>query len=115
MATVRLLRMAGHEGIHLREVGLCRLPDCDIVEKGRADEAVVLTCDLDFGDLLAAGAMELPSVVIFRLSDYRPSAVNPRLLAVIREQTAALERGAIVIVEDFRYRVRPLPIASRSK
>jgi predicted nuclease of predicted toxin-antitoxin system len=31
------------------------------------EQRIVLTFDLDFGDLLAAGAHALPSVVIFRL------------------------------------------------
>jgi hypothetical protein len=36
--------------------------------------------------------------------------VNPRLLALISEREEDLRAGALVIVEDNRYRLRRLPI-----
>ena len=87
-----------------------RASDFEIVERARADSSVVLTFDLDFGEILALGVLDRPSVVIFRLSDERPAAVNPRLAAVISERMADLESGALVSVEDTAYRVRKLPI-----
>ena len=70
----------------------------------------MLTFDLDFGDILAITRSEAPSVVIFRLRDQTPAAVNPRLFRVIAECAAELASGAIVLVEDERFRVRRLPI-----
>jgi len=49
-------------------------------------------------------------VVIFRLADERADSVNRRLEAVLAEQAGALEAGALILVEDVRYRVRHLPI-----
>jgi predicted nuclease of predicted toxin-antitoxin system len=69
-----------------------------------------MTFDLHFGELLAFGVRLEPRVVIFRLADESAAAVNARLEAVLRYETAALERGALILVEDSRYRVRPLPI-----
>jgi predicted nuclease of predicted toxin-antitoxin system len=66
MTVVRNLREAGYEAIHLRDEGLQRLPDPEIVEKARQEELIILTFDLDFGDLLAASSDPLPSVIIFR-------------------------------------------------
>lgn len=71
---------------------------------------MILTFDLDFGDLLAAGAHRLPSVILFRLRDQTPNSVNPRLFRLLAERKEDLERGALVIVEDNRYRLRRLPI-----
>ena len=51
-----------------------------------------------------------PSVILFRLSDERPDTVNRRLGAVLAEQTTALAAGALILVEDARYRVRRLPV-----
>jgi predicted nuclease of predicted toxin-antitoxin system len=70
----------------------------------------VLTFDLDFGDLLALGVMDKPSVIIFRLADERADSVNQRLSAVLTERSAELESGALILVEDTRYRVRKLPL-----
>lgn len=69
-----------------------------------------MTFDLDFGDILALGVLDRPSVILLRLSDERPAEVNGRLGAVVAEQEAALESGALILVEDVRYRVRKLPI-----
>ena len=87
-----------------------RARDVEIIEWARGDSSVVLTFDLDFGEILALGVLDRPSVVIFRLSDERPAAVNPRLAVVLNERTADLESGALVLVEDTTYRVRNLPI-----
>ena len=96
--------------MHVRTLGLQRAPDADVVALARAASSVVLTFDLDFGDVLALGVLDKPSVIIFRLSDERPESVNRRLAVVIDECAAILESGGLISVEDTRYRVRKLPI-----
>lgn len=107
---VRALRLDGHNAVHLREEGLSRLPDAEILEKARQEQRVILTFDLDFGDLLATGAQSFPSIVIFRLHNTTPGAVTNHLREVIAQRHAELEAGAIIIVEDARHRVRRLPL-----
>jgi predicted nuclease of predicted toxin-antitoxin system len=63
--TVRALPAAAHDAVHLREDGLIRLPDLDIIAKAAQEQRVVLTFDLDFGDILAMSRAEAPSVIIF--------------------------------------------------
>jgi predicted nuclease of predicted toxin-antitoxin system len=89
---------------------LQRLPDPEILKKAAAEDRILLTFDLDFGDLLALGIKKSPSVVIFRLHDETPASVNPRLLEVLNDRRTDLERGALIVVEDNRYRMRRLPI-----
>jgi len=108
--TVRRLRDQGHDAVHLREDGLGRLPDAVILEKARQEGRILLTFDLDFGDLMATGAHQFPSVVIFRLRNETPSSVTAKLFDVLAQRSRDLEEGAIVIVEDTRYRLRRLPI-----
>lgn len=66
-------RSLGVEAIHVHEPGLERLPDAQIVEMARPEGTIVLTHDLDSGELLALTGADLPSVVIFRLQSMRPS------------------------------------------
>jgi predicted nuclease of predicted toxin-antitoxin system len=87
-----------------------RAPDADVVAHARADSTVVLTFDLDFGDVLALGVHDKLSVIIFRLSDERPESVNRRFAVILDDCAAVLESGALISVEDTRYRVRKLPI-----
>ena len=110
LSTVQFLREAGHDVVHLREEGLHQLPDSEILAKAYAEQRIVLTCDLDFGDLLAASGATLPSVILLRLKNYTPDYVNPRISEVITACEQLLQNGAIVIVQDTRYRVRTLPI-----
>ncbi len=111
-STVQALREAGHEVTHLSDLGLGRLSDQEILELANREDRVVVTFDLDFADLLAAGLQQRPSVVIFRLRTQTPTAVTPRLLALVAERATELTAGAIVIVEETRYRLRHLPIVS---
>lgn len=110
LTTVEALRASGHDAVHLRDQGLIRLPDPEIAAKAVAERRIVLTFDLDFGDILAAARSGAPSVVIFRLRNQTPAAVNPRLFQVIQDCAAELATGAIVIVEDDGFRIRRLPI-----
>ena len=112
--TVSALREHGHDAVHAGDIGFVRASEETILECARADGRVVLTVDLDFGQLLAASLQATPSVVIFRVHDQTPGSITPRLLRVIAERTTDLEKGAIVLVEDSRYCVRTLPIKRRS-
>lgn len=109
--TVDFLRSLGHEAIHLHEEGLDRLPDPSILEKARREGRVLLTSDLDFGDLLAYSGAGLPSVVIFRLMNMQPESVNAHLDVLLTRLSTDLERGAIASVTDQRIRLRQLPIS----
>jgi len=104
------LRKLGHDAAHLDESGLGRLSDGEVLRKAEADQAVVVTHDLDFTDLLASGAARLPSVILFRLRDMRPSSVFARLEAVIARHGDQLRTGAIVSVAETQIRIRSLPI-----
>lgn len=107
--TVDLLRTLGHDARHLMDENLERLSDRDVLAKAKREECILLTHDLDFGELLAASGAKLPSVIIFRLRNMRPEHVNEYLRALLAEHTDILERGAIVSVAEGRIRIRSLP------
>jgi len=86
------------------------MPNGEILAKARAEERVLLTHDLDFGELLAASGGELPSVIIFRLKDMRSENVNFHLFSILEKQSAALEKGVVCSVSERKVRIRALPI-----
>jgi predicted nuclease of predicted toxin-antitoxin system len=110
LRVVDWLRLEGHDAVHLRDDGLQKLPDDDIFKKAVAEARIVLTFDLDFGEILALSAGAVVSVVLFRLSDATPDHVISRLEAVLAESTNELLSGAIIVVEESRHRIRKLPI-----
>lgn len=101
----------GHDAVHLREQGLQRSPDADVFAKAIAEDRIVLTFDLDFGEILALSGDAVVSVILFRLNNTRTPFVQQRLAAVLAADADALTRGAVIVVEDGRHRVRDLPIA----
>lgn len=113
--TVAFLRDLGHDAVHLHALGLDRLPDSAILELARAESRVLLTHDLDFAELIAAGGEELPSVIVFRLRRMQPEGVNHHLQSIITQHQESLERGAIVSVVEGRARVRLLPIGREER
>ena len=104
------LRQRGHEVTHLGDEGLQRLPNGDIFRKAAAERRILLTFDLDFGEIVASTRGTEPSVVVFRLRNARAERVIARLERVVEESGDALARGAIILVGDARHRVRPLPV-----
>ena len=58
--TVEFLRLRGHDAVHVRELGLQRATDREIIDKARADLRFVLTFDLDFGEILALDVIDGP-------------------------------------------------------
>ena len=110
MTAVRALRELGHDARHLRDEGQMRMADPDIVAKARTEGRVVLTFDLDIGEIMAASGEAHPSVILFRLRNQTPRVVTPRLVQVIQECEAALVAGVFVTVEDHGYRLRRFPI-----
>ena len=109
---VAFLQRLGHQAVHLQQQALHRLRDAEILEKARVEGSVLLTHDLDFGDLLAASGASLPSVVIFRLRNMRPEQVNRHLLKILSQHLDALEHGAIITVTEGQARIRYLPLGT---
>ena len=86
MTTVLALRRLGHDVSHLREQGLMRMKDPDIVAKGRTEGRIIRTFDLDFDEILALSGNGSPSGILVRMRNQTPIAVTPRLIRVIEAQ-----------------------------
>ena len=108
--TIEFLRRLGHDAVHVRDLGMQRASDQQVIDLARAEGRVVLAFDLDFGEILALGVLDRPSVILFRLADETAESVNRRVEAVLGEQSDALVSGALMLVEDARYRIRKLPM-----
>jgi predicted nuclease of predicted toxin-antitoxin system len=109
-STVKWLLREGHDAIHVRDLNMNSAADEDIIEAARQKGYTVLTCDLDFGDIMAVTGDVSPGIIIFRLENSKPDNINKRLEQVLRESSTALAEGALIIVEEARHRVRLLPV-----
>ena len=106
------LSVAGHDAIHVRDVGLAQADDETIMRFAAGDGRVVVSADTDFGALAALYAARLPSIILFRRGSPRRPEIQARLLlANLAGIEPDLGSGAIVIFHGGRLRVRPLPIS----
>jgi predicted nuclease of predicted toxin-antitoxin system len=112
LRVVEWLRNGGHDARHLREERLQRLPNGAIFEKAATEARVLLTFDLDFGEIVALSGGRVVSVVVFRLRNARSSNQIARLQRVLADSLPELEKGAVVVVEEARHRIRRLPFGT---
>jgi len=112
LRVVQWLRDKGYDAVHLREENLHRLPDGEIFKKAYIERRILLTFDLDFGEILALSGEKPVSVLLFRLHNTRAPHVMERLGKVLTDSGRALEQGAIIVVEESRHRTRRLPIGT---
>ena len=110
-----LLREAGHDAVHLRDRMRPDVPDTVVFDLAARDGRVLVSADTDFGTLLAVRDAASPSVVLIRrLEGRRPSEQAAVLLANLPALAETLARGAMVVIEEDRVRVRTLPFSSPS-
>jgi predicted nuclease of predicted toxin-antitoxin system len=100
------LRAEGHDGIHVRDAGYGNLTDREVFVRAADDGRIVVTFDLDFGEIAGTADHAKSGVILLRLKLARQSHLWDRLLVAITEASNALEAGAVVLVEDARIRIR---------
>ena len=105
------LAEAGHDVVHVRDLGMQRAGDPEVLDLARREDRVLVSADTDFGTLMAQGGATRPSVVIFRrATGRRPVAQAGLLIANLPAMSEALDEGSVVVLEEARLRLRRLPI-----
>jgi predicted nuclease of predicted toxin-antitoxin system len=105
---VPALRAVGVEAVHWATIGPQEAGDEAIMAWAHANEAIVLTRDLDFAARLTMRGLASPSVIQLRIDQVRPErhlSLVQRALSLHRRH---LEQGAILTLEEERVRVRVL-------
>jgi predicted nuclease of predicted toxin-antitoxin system len=104
---------AGFEAVHWSMIGALNAPDSAIMTYAGQNDYVVITHDLDFGAILAATQGEKPSVVQIRADGVSPATIGPHVILALKQMAVELDRGALLIVDPNRTRLRVLPLQQR--
>lgn len=106
---------AGHDAVHVRDYGMAAAADSEIFDRAAAEDRVIISADTDFGTLLAHRSETKPSLVLFRgATPRRPADQVSLLLVNLSAFEDDLRKGAIVVIEPGRVRLRSLPIMPNS-
>ena len=109
-AVAHRLAEKGHDTSHVRALGLAGSADDQVMAHALSEDRVLVTTDTDFGTILALTGAAGPSVLLLRgIGDSTPDRVTA-LLAVLPRVENELAEGAVVVIEEDRYRIRQLPI-----
>jgi predicted nuclease of predicted toxin-antitoxin system len=96
-ATVAFLEQLGHDVVHVRAINMQRASDRAIADRATTDNRSVLTFDLDFGDVLALGVLDRPSVILLRVSNEQPEEINRRLSVVLSNSRRPSNRAPLFL------------------
>lgn len=106
-----LLRAAGHDCVHVRDVGLKSAVDETVLDAAHGDGRVLVRADTDFGAILARRQSSGPSFLLLRRVADRRAAEQARLIPDNLDQVVDdLTAGAIVVFGERSLRVRSLPL-----
>ena len=110
-ALVGLLADADHLAEHVRDLGMREAPDDVVLAAARDADAVLISADTDFGELLARSNANGPSVILLRRQEgRRASKIASLIVANLQAVADDLASGAIVVLDDDRVRIRSLPL-----
>jgi predicted nuclease of predicted toxin-antitoxin system len=105
------LRRHGHDSVHLRDYGMQTASDEQVFARAASEHRVIVSADTDFALLLALRDVSEPSVILFRGTSARsPKKQVTLLLDNLGAIEGALDKGAVVVFDERRIRVRLLPI-----
>lgn len=108
--TVEVLRGAGYAISRVSDHLPATSSDEQIVELATRLHSAIVTQDLDFSALIARSGSASPSVLSLRIGNVAHQHVTNLLLDVLPMIQKELEQGAIISVDDFGIRIRPLPV-----
>jgi predicted nuclease of predicted toxin-antitoxin system len=95
---------------HAGDLGLSAASDQEILQKAREHQAVLVTLDADFHQILALTQATSPSVIRVRIDGLRGEQLAALLNRAVSTVKIELTAGAAVSVSPARIRVRSLPI-----
>ena len=97
--------------IHVRDVGLSKAGDDEILDHARLNGFVVVSQDSDFTNLLYRGRATHPSLILLRdVQEVTAAEIGMLISANLGVVADDLVHGAIVSIMGDRLRVRLLPI-----
>lgn len=96
--TAELLRQAGHEAIHVGEIGMATADDSTIITHARQHGQVIVTADVDLHSLIMLSGATSPSVIRIRIQGLSATQMFVLTTAALKACASELAKGALISV-----------------
>ncbi len=100
----------GITATHWTDLGKIGDPDEIILAYACANNAVIVTQDLDFTRLLALRGAHLPSVIQLRVACPIPEVIGKALLSILESHLKQIQAGCLISLDMSSNRIRLLPL-----
>lgn len=108
--TIDKLKEWGHDVATVKEYGLSRASDEDLLKIGKDENRILITRDKDFGRLLFLKEKTSKGVIFLRISPRTLQEVHRELRRTLEEHSEEELNRCFCVVEPGRHRIRHLPI-----
>jgi predicted nuclease of predicted toxin-antitoxin system len=105
-AAVPLLAEYGHDVDTVPAERLTGATDATLIEACRAEERMLVTFDVGFGDVRTYPPQSHPGIVLLRIADQRPDSTLDVLRRFLASHSLDELHNALVVVSDDRVRIR---------
>lgn len=102
-----ILQALSHDVTTAADEGLLSQPD---TAEAKREGRMLMTLDLEFGDLRKYPPGDHPGIMLFRPRSFGPLAVNRFIAEFIRDAELQSLAGCVVVVDPSRVRVRRPPL-----
>ncbi|MCI0439013.1 MAG: DUF5615 family PIN-like protein [Chloroflexi bacterium] len=102
--TVDILRLDGHDVIYVVELGQ-RIPDTAILDMAVEQDAILITNDLDFGEMVFLQRRKTYGILLTRVPELSPQQRAEVIAAVIRQYSDELP-GKFAVLTSVGLRIR---------
>jgi predicted nuclease of predicted toxin-antitoxin system len=101
---LKLIQGWGYDTIELRSIQPEDTPDSQVIVEAKRLNAVLLTVDLDFSNVLNYPPQAYSGIVVMRYDASQEGALDETLRLALQEQTPLT--GLLIVVSQGKYRVR---------
>jgi len=103
--TIKLLKKQGYEVITLKELNKQDAPDQEVIKIAKSKSAILITNDLDFGNIFLYPPSQFGGVIVLRISPEKEDAGHRTLLDYLDRVTQEKISKTLVIVDHQKCRI----------
>lgn len=110
--TASFLHALGYDTKTIAQFRLTGAEDQKVADKAAATKRILITLDLDFGEMYYFGTSKKLGVVILRLKNQTIESVNSTLKKLLDSQllNKKINRSALFVVDEEKIRIRRKPL-----